>query len=239
VAVPASSGHEQTLQQAAQLMHTYKDSEALQLYEQVLALAPQHYEALCKASLLHCRIGERFSDETRKTKHFDKARAYAQQAYALQPKDAEANYVMALALACQAMVSGPKQRLVGIHQVKSFADAALADNRQHAGAWHILGRWYFKMANLNMVEKAAAKVFFGGLCGEFTNKQAAAALAQAIAYDTANIRYYYDLACVYAEMGAKEACIDILQTALTFNLETTEELELSRRCRMMLQNQIK
>ncbi|MDX5421872.1 MAG: hypothetical protein LPK14_06450 [Hymenobacteraceae bacterium] len=233
------SEYEQLLQKAEHLLSNYKDSEALVLYEQVLELSPENYEALCKASYLHCRIGDRFSNETTKINHFAKAKKYAQKAYALQPADAEANYLMALSLGCEAMVSGAKQRLVGIHEIKSFLDAALAANGQHAGAWHALGRWYYKMANLNIAEKAAAKILFGGVCENATNEDAVAALEKAIAYDAGKIRYYYDLACVYEDMKNKEACISTLKSALTIQLETTEELELSRRCRIMLQKQQK
>lgn len=230
------SGNEQLLQQAKQLLNNYKDSEALLLYEQVLSVAPDNYEALCKASMLHCRIGDRYSsDETAKMQHFSKAKQYAQQAYEIDPVDAESNYVMALSIGCEAMASGPKNRLVGINEMKTFLDAALASNRKHAGTWHILGRWHFKMANLNLVEKVASKMLFGGVCDEATNKEAAAALEKAVAYDPDNIRYYYDLARVYDEMKDTAARNATLAKAITLTFETKEDLELSRRCKIMLQ----
>ncbi|WP_162053038.1 tetratricopeptide repeat protein [Pontibacter pamirensis] len=230
------SGNEQLLQQAKQLLNSYKDSEALLLYEQVLAAAPDNYEALCKASLLHCRIGERYSsDETSKMQHFSKAKKYAQKAYELDPVDAESNFVMALSIGAEAMASGAKERLVGINEVKTFLDAALASNRQHAEAWHIMGRWYFKMANLNLVEKVASKMLFGGVCDEATNTHAAEALENAIANDPNNIRYYYDLACIYNEMKDTAARNKTLEKAVSLTYETKEELELSRRCKIMLQ----
>ena len=234
-----AAGYEQLLQQARQLLNSYKDSEALQLYERVLSLAPDNYEALCKASFLHCRIGDRYTDETSKINHFLKAKEYAQQAYALNPDDAESNYVMALSTGYEAMVAGPRQRLIDINEVKSFVDAALARDNRHAGAWHLMGRWYFKMANLNLAEKIASKMLFDGVCGEATNEAAAKALENAVAYDPNNIQYYFDLACVYAEMKDTSACRSTLQKAISLNYQTTEELELSRRCKLMLQEQQK
>ena len=230
------SGNEQLLQQAKQLLNSYKDSEALLLYEQVLFAAPDNYEALCKASLLHCRIGERYSsDENSKLQHFSKAKQYAQRAYEINPVDAESNFVMALSIGSEAMASGPKNRLVGINEVKTFLDAALASNSEHAGVWHLMGRWHFKMANLNFVEKVASKMLFGGICGETTNEVAAQALEKAVAYEPNNIRYYYDLACIYDEMKNKDARNYTLQKAITLTFETKDELELSRRCKIMLQ----
>ncbi|WP_347159012.1 hypothetical protein [Pontibacter chitinilyticus] len=229
--------HELMLQRAGKLLVAYKDSEALALYEQVLCTSADNYEALCKASYLHCRIGDRFTDESSKLDHFEKARELALQAYALEPEDAEANYVMALSMGCTAMVSGPKQRLASIYQMKPFIDQALASNRQHDGAWYILGRWYFKVANLNIAEQAAAKLFFGGIKDKVTNQDAVEALQNAIRYNPNNIRYYYDLACVYDEMKDKEAYQRTLEDALMVNLDTKDELELSRRCKLMLQEE--
>ncbi|MCJ8166248.1 hypothetical protein MKJ04_15480 [Pontibacter sp. E15-1] len=234
-----AAGYEQLLQQAKELLVNYKDSEALQVYEQVLAVAPENYEALCKASYLHCRIGDRFGDETSKINHFLKARQLAEQAYALNPTDAESNFVMGLSIGCQAMVEGPRQRLAEINQIKGYIDAALACDSSHAGAWHILGRWYFKMANLNFAEKLASKMLFGGISDNATNEEAAYALERAIAYSPTNIRYYYDLASVYAEMKDTVACKSVLEKAIALRYETKEELELSRRCKIMLQQQHK
>ncbi len=234
--VCADSGHEQLLQRAQQLLSSYKDTEALSLYETVLREAPDNYQALCMASMLHSRIGDRFPDDTRKMEHFDKAKQYATQAYELNPSDAESNYSMALSLACAAMVSGPKQRLSVTNQIKSFLDAALADNSAHAGAWHLLGRWHFKMANLNFAEVVASKMFFGGVCGEASNGEAVQAMKMAIQHNPNNIRYYFDLATIYQELKAKEDCKDVLQQAVALNsLETKDDLELSRRCKIMLQ----
>jgi len=232
-----AAGNEQLLQRARELLTAYKDNEALALYEQVLSDSENNYEALCKASYLHCRIGERFADESSKLSHFEKARSLALHAYIIKPEDAESNYVMALSLGCTAMVAGPRQRLAAIYQVKPYIDKALSYNMQHDGAWYVLGRWYFKVANLNLAEQVAAKLFFGGVKEKATNQDAVDALNKAIRYNPDNIRYYYDLACVYKEMKDKDASINTLRKALTVNMETTEELELSRRCKIMLEEE--
>ena len=235
----AESGYEKLLERAEQLLNHYKDSEALTLYEEVLAAAPDNYQALCRASFLHSRIGDRYTDDTRKMDHFGKAKEYAMRAYELNPADDESNYVMALSLSCIAMQSGPKQRLAVTNQVKSFLDAALAENPENAGAWHLLGRWYYKMANLNFAEVAASKMFFGGVCEEATNEDAVRALQLAVQYNPENIRYYYDLASVLHDLKDQQACVATLEKALTLQLQTKEELELSRRCKIMLQEQVR
>lgn len=235
VCVVAGLGTEQLLKKAEALLLSYRDSEALAMYEEVLQASPENYTALCKASFLLCRIGERISDEGTKIAFYTKAKEYAGRAYVLNAKDAEANYVMALSQGAMAMVSGPKQRLVSINQMKSFLDAALANNPKHAGAWYLLGRWHYKMANLNFAEIAAAKMFFGGVCGDATNDAAIAALQNAIRYQPSNIQYYYDLATIFKELKDTEACTQTLEQAMALEVSTREELEMSRRCKLMLQ----
>lgn len=226
---------EQLLKKAEELMVNYRDSEALAMYEEVLLVAPDNYTALCKASFLNCRIGERITDEGTKIAFYTKAKQYATRAYELKPVDAESNYVMAMSLGAMAMISGPKQRLESINQMKSFLDAALVANSKHAGAWHLMGRWYFKMANLNFAEATASKMLFGGICGEATNEEAATALQTAIKYNPKKIQYYYDLATVYREMKSTDACTEILEHAIALEVTTRDELELARRCKFMLQ----
>ena len=238
--VLADSGNEQLLlKKANELLKNYKDTEALQVYEEILTTAPQNYEALCKASFLHCRIGERYEDETRKAEHFEKAKTYAMFAYGLKPQDAESNYVMAMSIGSMAMVSGATKRLEGINQAKVFVDEALKSDSTHAGAWYLLGRWHFKMANLNLAEVTAAKFLFGGVSPEASNLKAIEAIQKSIKYKPDYIRYYLDLATIYKELDEKQACVTTLEQAMALEVTTSEDLEVARRCKMMLQRESK
>ena len=235
------SGHEVLLKKAYELQIQYKETEALAVYEQIISADAENFEALCQASLLHSRMGERFADDSRKMDHFNFAKTYAMRAHQLDSTDARSNYAMALSLASLVMISGPKQRLALTNQVKTYLDNALLCDNTHADAWHLLGRWYFKMANLNFAEITAAKMLFGGVSGKISNQDAVHAMEMAIQHNPNNLRYYYDLACIYQEMKDKPSCASTLQQALALNLElqTKEELELSRRCKIMLQDQYK
>ncbi|TXK46402.1 hypothetical protein FVR03_10835 [Pontibacter qinzhouensis] len=227
------------MQRAEFLLNNYKETEALRIYEEVLSMSADNYEALCKASLLHNRIGDRYStNDTRQMEHFSKARQLAAHALALHPSDEESNYLMALSLTNLATVLGPRQRLELTTQVKTYLDAALESQAEHAGAWHLMGRWQYKMANLNFAEIAAAKMFFGGFSNRASNLDAIHSIQKAITISPQNIRYYYDLATIYQELKDKEACVSVLKEALTVNMETKEEYELSRRCKIMLEEQV-
>ncbi|MBK0402849.1 tetratricopeptide repeat protein [Adhaeribacter sp. BT258] len=222
------------LQEANTLYANAKDTQALRKFEEVLKAEPACYEALWKASLLNSRIGNRFSDQVSKLQYFENAWRFADAALCANPGDAEANYVMALAVYNKSLVLGLKERMQRTKVIKFYLDEALCANPQHADAWQLMGRWHFKNANLSLPERSAFNLFFGGAPLEATNEQAAEALQKAINFNPNNISYYYDLAIVYKELQKEDLSIVTLQEAIDLQLLTSEELEISRRCKNML-----
>ncbi|QMU28400.1 tetratricopeptide repeat protein [Adhaeribacter radiodurans] len=227
---------DELVREANQLLGEYKDAEALQKFEEVLVVNPDHYEALYKVSLLHSRIGLRYSDELQKGEHFILAKDFAEKALKVKKQGAESNYVMALALSNLSFVSGAKARISNLKEIKSYIDKSLASNPNYANSWHLLGRWHYKVANMNVFECAISKLIKGCTKSEASNKQAVNCFQKAIKLDGSNLNYYYDLAIVYREMKEVDQSIAILQNAMQVQPITTEDLELSRRCKVMLNN---
>ncbi|WP_205504562.1 hypothetical protein [Rufibacter psychrotolerans] len=232
-------GSEKLLWEANQLFREYKDAEALEKYELLLASSPEQLEALTKASIVCGRIGSRFTDDTHKGIYYHKAYTFAQKARAVDSLSAEPNYVMALSLSNLGQIASLKDRMVQLNQIKYFLDNALAQDARHAGAWHLLGRWAYKVANLTFAEKSANRLLTHLPLPTSTNQQAIQAITKAIELDPGNLLYYYDLARVQRESDLKSECVETLQRALDQKLVTTEDLELSRRCKILLQEVLK
>jgi len=231
----ASAPIDDLLKEANDLYNQYKDSEALVKYQLVLLDNPEQYEALYKASLLESRIGARYSDETEKIQHFTSAKVYAESALQVKPNGADSHYAMALAITNLSLVSGPKDRLVNLSSIKDHVDKALLFNPAHAAAWQLLGRWHYKVANLNFLEVTAAKFFTGEIPKGANNYKAIEALKKSIVQDPLNISGFYDLAIIYKDTKQIEQSILVLQEAIKLNLITSEDLEISRRCKALLQ----
>ena len=224
----------QLLQEANQFYADAKDNLALQKFEEVLKLEPACYEALWKSSLLNSRIGNRYSDVISKLNYYDKAWNFADQALCAFP-GAEANYVMALAVYNKALALNVKERMQNSKVIKFYLDEAICANPTFADAWQLMGRWHFKNANLTMAEKSAVNMFFGGIPLDASNERAVVALQNAIQYNPNNISYYFDLACVYRELEKEDMSMALLQDAVNLKLLTSEVLEISRRCKAMLE----
>jgi len=223
------------LKEANSLLEQFKDSEALEKFQLILLDKPDHYEALFKASLLKSRIGARYTDETEKIQYYTAAKVYAESALKVQPKGADSHYAMALAINNLTMVTGPKDRLVNLHIIKEHLDKALNINPEHAAAWQLLGRWYYKVANLNFLEATATKFLTGVLPVGASNYRAIESLQKSIVLNPLNISGYYDLAIIYHDTKQITESIEVLKEALKLNLITSEDLEISRRCKAMLQ----
>lgn len=230
----AVSKAETLLQEARQLYAASKDAQALQKYQEVLNIKPNCYEALCKSSLLYSRIGSRFPDIISKLNYFETAWEFADKALCANNDGAEGNYVMALAVYNKAQASGLKERMKVTKVIKYYLDNALCEDSKHADSWQLLGRWYFKNANLTAAETAALNLFFDGAPLDASNEKAVEALQKAIKFNPENISYYYDLALVFRELQKPDLCELTLEEAADLKLVTAEELEISRRCKALL-----
>jgi tetratricopeptide (TPR) repeat protein len=236
VAGAVANEPDELLREALQLMHDRKEQEALVVYEKVLELVPQQTEALSQASLLHARLGSRSADETTRTHHYGLAEKHAQKAMVYAPASVEANYAMASAYIHLSQIATVRQKLLLLREMKQNLDFVLAKNPLHAGAWHLLGRWHFRAANYNLSELFVTTMMMRGVAKDASNEAAIAALRQAIALDPHNIVYYHDLARVLLENKQTEETKDILKMALTVDLVTAEDLEVSRKCKAMLRS---
>jgi tetratricopeptide (TPR) repeat protein len=151
------------LQKAKTLDETAHEEEALQEYLSILKLDPANNEATRNISLLYSKIGNREKESDNKKAYFKVASQYATNALKQNPSDAESNFCMAVALGRMALISSPKEKVAASRDIKKYAELALSFNPTHAGAWHVLGKWNYEVANLNFAERAAADYLFGGI----------------------------------------------------------------------------
>ncbi|MVN75768.1 hypothetical protein GO988_05460 [Hymenobacter sp. HMF4947] len=222
------------LRQAATLQSKYKDSEALAEYQVALKLNPQHYESLWRAAVLSVSIGNRYSDETRKSAYFAAAHQYADRALAIQPEGGESNYAMALALFSEAGLMTARSRLAIFKQLRSHVYLAAERRPDMPEAWQLLGRWYYRVAHYNVLEKAFSRVVLGGYPQGASSKKAMEALEKARQLDPTRIQYYYDLARMYKYQGRRRRAIAVLQEAIKLPTYTSEDLTVNRLCQQLL-----
>jgi tetratricopeptide (TPR) repeat protein len=220
--------------QAASLANSFKDSEALSVYQEVLKIVPTHYLALWQAAVLSVKIGARYSDETRKSAYFDAARSYADRALLLRPEGGESNYAVALALFNQATLYRAGARLRAYHDLRSHVYLATERRPDLPEAWQLRGRWQYRVAHYNLLERLYSRLVLGGVPDGGDSREAMADLEKAHELAPRNLQFCYDLARMYRYQGRRRKAIAILREAERLPTVTSDDLVISRLCRQML-----
>lgn len=141
----------------------FKEKEALIKFREANVLSPNDLPVLYKCSELCSRIGNRESNNTLRDKYYNSALAFAKQALMLYPQSDEANLAMSIAMGRIALTKSGKEKISSVKEIKTFAENAISLNSNNYKAWHVLGKWYYEVSNLNFFEKAAIKMIYGGL----------------------------------------------------------------------------
>ena len=224
----------QLLAQAASLAIGFKDSEALAVYQEILKTEPTHYYSLWQASVLSVKIGGRYSDETRKTAYFDAARSYADRSLLLRPEAGESNYAVALALFNQATLYKAGARLMAFRDLRSHVYLATQQRPDLPETWQLLGRWQYRVAHYNLLERVYSKLILGGVPDGGDSRRAIESLEKAHKIAPGNLQVSYDLARMCRYQGRRRRAIEVLREAEKIPPITSEELVTSRLCRQML-----
>ncbi len=148
---------------AAQYESQFNEKLALYYYKQASVIDPKNLDVLYKCADLCQRIGSREKDEKRKLQLIDEAFSFAKSAYKYFPHSDKSCVIMSIVLGNLALYKSGSERMNAVKEVKKYTDKALGINAQNYLAWHVLGRWYFELSNLNFIQKSAIKLFLGGM----------------------------------------------------------------------------
>jgi tetratricopeptide (TPR) repeat protein len=160
---PAAQDINAIIKEADRLELLPDELGSLLKFKEVLKIKPTHLHALSKGSELCSRIGQRQTNAKLRDDYYKAAKIYAETALKIDSVNAEANTSMAIMLGRTTLTKSGKEKIASAKDIKKHVDIALKSNPSNFLAWHVLGRWHYEISNLNMVERAAAKVFYGGI----------------------------------------------------------------------------
>jgi tetratricopeptide (TPR) repeat protein len=90
-----------------------------------------------------------------------------------------------------------------VHIIKGALDRVIELDPRNDLAWHVLGRWYKGLADLDPLRRAMAQAAFGALPAG-TYEEAVTCFEKAIQLNPARSIHYIELGTVYALMGRKD-----------------------------------
>ena len=176
---------------------------ALTAYDAALAQDSMDYAANWKAALTLVDIGKATPDSVRdpaRDQLYKRAEQLSRRAVAIDPRRAEALFVLSNAVGRAALTKSPRERVKSANEIYDFATAALGIDHRHDGAYHVLGRWNAEIMRLSSVERFFAKSFMGGKRFSVASwDEAQKYLERAVELNPTFIYHRLDLAEVYID----------------------------------------
>lgn len=178
----------------------FQPTEALAFYLPAEKMEPNNVQLLLRIARQYRHLMQDADDLAEKLKHGGTARGFAERAVKLAPEDPEAHLSVAISHAKMVPILGTKERLEGSRHIKSSVDKAIALDPNKDRAWHILGCWHQRLAEIGSIKRALAAVVYGGV-PEASNEESVKCLKKAIELNPDSLIHYIELGRTYAQMG--------------------------------------
>ncbi|MEO8479285.1 MAG: tetratricopeptide repeat protein [Gemmatimonadota bacterium] len=191
------------LERGVAAMAQYDWPAARQQLTAAVATAPDSYEANWRLAEVLIDIGKATPDDVAdagRDSLYAAAERYARRAVATNPEGANGHFVLANALGRVSLTRGKRERVELAVVIRNEALKALGYDPEHAGAYHILGRWHAEILRLSSLERFFAKQFLGADIFDMASwSEAERYLRLAIQYEPRRVFHHLDLGLVYLD----------------------------------------
>lgn len=217
------------------LKKSMKDGDALQKYMEALKLSPNDFSALVATSESYSVIGAREKDKKKQNEYYKAAKIYAGSALEVAKDSAQSHYVMALASEKLASITGGKERAAYMRDLKAQVDSTLSIHPDHVFASYLLGKWNMEISSMNVAEKAALKVLYGGLPSA-SLEVALLNFEKVRRLDPWFVANYLELAKAYKAAGKSDKSIEVLNKMIKLPPRTADDAALKAEGKKMLES---
>lgn len=193
--------------------------QSLKYYLPAEKLQPNNVRLLVHISREYRHLMIDATSQSEKVRLGSTAVDYAKRATAIAPKDPDAQLAIAISYGELQPFQGYHQRFDAVHVIKDAADRVIELDPHNDLGWHVLGRWYQGLAEVDPVHRVLAQAL-GGL-PPATYQEAATCFEKAIELNPNRLMHYIALGTVYVEMGKKEEGCHLIQKGLA--MQNTEK----------------
>jgi len=205
----------------------FDDQKALEHYLEAIKLEPQNYEALWKTSRACVDIADVIPAadkdvKTRQMKLYTDGTAYARKAVAANPNDIWGHLQITIALGKRLLMLGKKEQIDGAKQIRTEVDKAIELDPTNHLAYHVLGRWHRRMAEIG-----GAKRFFGSLVygsipkGSFEESEKN--LKKAVELKPNYVNHHLELGITYVALKKNDLAKQEFQKAIDLPKTTSKD----------------
>ena len=213
----------------------FQPTEALGYYLPAEKMEPNNVQLLLRIARQYRHLMQDAEDLSEKLKHGGTARGFAERAVKLAPEDPEAHLSVAISHAKMVPILGTKERLEGSRHIKDSVDKAIELDPKKDRAWHILGCWHQRLAEIGSIKRALAAVVYGGV-PEASNEDSVRCLKKAIELNPDSLIHYIELGRTYAQMGQRDDARKFIEKGLAMPDVGKDDPEIKRMGRETLKN---
>jgi len=154
---------EDYIRQGDEYYAQFDDAKAFEAYQLAVEAVPGNYEALWKLCRASIDVADRITEqepnrEEKQKKLYKEAEAYGRRAVKANPDDTWGHFFLSAALGKYALMLGKKEQIEMSRTVKAEIEKAIELDNTNDFAYHALGRWHRRMAEIG-----GAQRFFGGM----------------------------------------------------------------------------
>jgi len=224
---------EELIQQGGVFDEKFQPAEALQFYLPAEKMQPSNVDVLLRIARQYRHLMQDSGDQAEKLRHGATAKVYATRAIELAPDNAEAHLSMAICHVKMVPILGTKDQMEASRQIKASVDKSIQLNPNDDIAWHILGCWHQKLADISVLKRALAKVVYGGI-PEASNEESVTCLHKAVELNPTRPMHHIELGRTYAQMGNHDEAKRHIEKGLSLPDVGKDDPEQKRRGRETL-----
>lgn len=196
------------------------NQKALEEFLAANKLDPNNYEALWKLSRTYIDLGDLVSPkekdyEAQQKQLYKNAQSYARKAVVANPNDTWGHFYLSASLGMYALMLGKKDQINMSKEIKTAIDKAIQLDPNNDLAYHALGRWQRRMAEIGGAQRLFGSIIFGSIPkGSFEASETA--LKKAVELKPDYINHRLELGRTYVslkkyDLAAQEfqKCLDL------------------------------
>jgi tetratricopeptide (TPR) repeat protein len=220
----AAATFEEFMAQGDTAFDIYDNEAALTAYQSAFALNSNDCDAAWKVSRAYADIGDDKTVKEERIENFNKAEEFARKAIAICPNSDMAHLQLSIAIGRVALMAGKKEQVQLSQAVKDEAEKALELNPNNDTAHHVYARWHRKVATLSGIQKAFAKILYGGL-PPASLEDAEKHFLKAIELNPEHINHHLELGLTYLEMKQNDKAEASFRKALELPAKNSKDKE--------------
>lgn len=230
---------EDHLRQGDEYYAQFDDARALEAYLLAVQADPGNYDALWKTARAYIDVADLKNPEEAKAteeqkKMYMEARSYAKKAVEANPNDTWGHFFLSAAMGKYALSLSKKEQIDMSKSIKAEIDKAIELDETNDSAYHALGRWHRRMAEIGGMKRFFGGIIYGSIPkGSFEESEKYLQKAVELKPDYTN--HYLELGRTYIALKkndqAKEAFQKCLEAPITtskcelYKKEAQKELE--------------